>query len=207
MDLEASGSDYLRRLKEGETGGTDKPRQPAREAPPASEAAAEPERRRSPRYQCQGSAKFRAVGSEVYSWGSFTDVSVNGCYVEVTATFPVGARLELILEVSGIRAETNGEVRVSYPFLGMGIAFRETSDENRRQLAQMVRSLAHTTRVIGSASPTKEAASTQEEAAQPAGASDPRRALEVLMDHFEKHSELSREEFYRLLRESRPPAK
>ena len=204
MDLEATGADYLRRLKAGESGSPSKESGPSPDVTPASDTPPEPERRRSPRYPCQGSAKFRPVGSEIHSWGSFTDVSVNGCYVEVTATFPVGARLELILEVSGIRAEIMGEVRVTYPFLGMGIAFREVSDENRRLLAQMVRSLAHTTRVIGSANPTKDAPPAQKDAAHAAGTLDPRRALEVLVDHFEKHSALSREEFYRLLRESQP---
>lgn len=205
MDSEATGADYLRRLKQGEPGSTSESSIEAPPPTPTSKVPAGGERRRSPRYPCQGSAKFRPVGSEVHSWGSFTDVSVNGCYVEVTATFPVGARLELILEVSGIRAETIGEVRVSYPFLGMGIAFREVSDENRRQLAQMMRSLAHATRVIGSASPAKDTPPTQKEAAQAPGTSEPRRALEALVEHFEKHSALSREEFYGLLRESQPP--
>ena len=54
------------------------------------------------------------------TWGTFTDLSIRGCYIEMTATFPVGARVDLSLELNGIRAETQGEVRVSYPFLGMG---------------------------------------------------------------------------------------
>lgn len=204
MDSEASGADYLRRLKEGEPGSSSEDSAVSAHPASPSEAPGGQERRRSPRYQCQGSAKFRAVGSEVHTWGSFTDVSVNGCYVEVTATYPVGSRLELELEVNGNRAEVIGEVRISYPFLGMGIAFREVSDETRQQLGQMVRSLAHPTRVVGaSASANRTKSGTQEEA-RAAEPRDPRRALEVLFEHFDKHSALTREEFYRLLRNSQP---
>jgi len=204
MDPEASGADYLRRLKDGQSGGTSQTVSPATSSTVTSEAPAGGERRRSPRYQCQGSAKFRPVGSEVHSWGSFTDVSVNGCYVEVTATYPVGSRLELELEVNGNRAEVVGEVRISYPFLGMGIAFREVSDENRQRLAQMVRSLAHSTRVVGGSASASSLKPGAQEEARAAESRDPRRALEVLFEHFDKHSALTREEFYRLLRDSQP---
>lgn len=205
MDLEANGADYLRRLKDGESGGTSQAPSPAPGPTATSQPPAEGERRRSPRYPCQGSAKFRAVGSEVHTWGSFTDVSVNGCYVEVTATYPVGARLELELEVSGNRAELIGEVRVSYPFLGMGIVFREVSNENRQRLAQMVRSLAHPTRVVGAAASAGSAKPVAPDEARAAEPRDPRRALEALFEHFDKHSALTQEEFYRLLRDSQPP--
>jgi hypothetical protein len=70
-------------------------------------------------------------GSDVHTWGTVTDISQNGCYVELMATFPVGAIVDLQLELNEIRAHVKGEVRVSYPCLGMGIAFREISDENR----------------------------------------------------------------------------
>ena len=59
------------------------------------------------------------------SWGTLTDLSISGCYIELKATFPVGAILDLDLELNGVRAQVKGEVRVSYPFLGMGVAFRE----------------------------------------------------------------------------------
>lgn len=90
-----------------------------------------PERRRNPRYKCEGSATFGVPGSTVRTWGTFTDLSVSGCYVELKATFPLGAIIDLELELNGVRTQVSGEVRISYPFLGMGGAFRDMTKENR----------------------------------------------------------------------------
>lgn len=200
MSLEFDGAEYLRKLKQGETGNS------ASAAPITAtlvpeRSASVSERRKSLRYPCHGSVKFSQEGSEVHSWGAFTDVSLHGCYIEVTATFPLGSRLLLSLELGGLRAEMNGEVRISYPFLGMGIAFREMSEENRRRLAEMVRSLAFGIRPkLPPSGETGAASSARPTAPEPP--SDPRRALEAIVDFFEKRELLTREEFYRLLRDS-----
>lgn len=54
-------------------------------------------------------------------WTTFTDISLHGCYVEATTAYRVGVKLGLKLEANGFRVEAIGEVRVSYPHLGMGI--------------------------------------------------------------------------------------
>jgi hypothetical protein len=46
------------------------------------------EKRRSPRYKCEGSARLREEGCDVRTWSTFTDVSLRGCYVEAQATYP-----------------------------------------------------------------------------------------------------------------------
>src|SRR5271165_2444428 len=48
------------------------------------------EKRRSPRYKCEGSIEIFQEGSDLRTWATFTDISMHGCYVEATATFPVG---------------------------------------------------------------------------------------------------------------------
>jgi len=57
------------------------------------------------------------------------------------ATFPVGAIVDLQLELNGMRAHVKGEVRLSYPRLGIGIALREVSDETGVRLLQMLRAV------------------------------------------------------------------
>jgi hypothetical protein len=42
------------------------------------------------------------------------------------------------LEANGFRVETKGNVRVNYPYLGMGIAFVDMSAENQGQLAGLL---------------------------------------------------------------------
>ena len=60
-------------------------------------------------------------------WGTLTDISLHGCYVEMNATSPIDTKVDLVLKSFGIRIEVSGTVRTSYPFLGMGIGF----DRNR----------------------------------------------------------------------------
>ena len=88
MSFESSGADYLRHLKR-EQDPPDVAHGPVSE-PARKEGTASPqERRQSTRYKCEGSAQFRVNGSDVHTWGTFTDISVHGCYVEMTATYPV----------------------------------------------------------------------------------------------------------------------
>jgi len=107
------------------------------------------EKRRSPRYKCEGSAEVREEGCDVRTWVTFTDISVNGCYVEAQATYPAGTLLHMKIETNGVRVETKGHVRVSYPYLGMGIAFEDTSDENKKQLRRMLSTLSHRCVIMG----------------------------------------------------------
>lgn len=201
MAIEENGADYLRRLKVDVEQPLATPVQP-----PAAPAVADPptaspnpaERRRSPRYKCEGSAEFRVGGTDVRTWGTFTDLSIRGCYIEMMATFPVGARVDLSLELNGIRAETQGEVRVSYPFLGMGIAFRETTEENQARLQAMVRSLLPTARVL-EASPT--GAIQKADSLLPLIV-NPAAALQALVGFFENHTVMSQTEFVQTLRRS-----
>jgi hypothetical protein len=192
MDFESSGADYLRRLKRDQ-----EPLAESSSAPAATESSAPPERRNYPRYKCEGSATFRTQGSDVRTWGTFTDLSLGGCYVELKATFPAGAVIDLELELNGVRAQLKGEVRVSYPFLGMGVAFRNMTPENRRQVQAMIDSVSLSVHQA----PAIETESTGHASSLPiivnAGA-----ALQVLADFFETHGALSKEDFIRLLRKS-----
>lgn len=199
MGSESSGADYLRRLKRD----LDDPSgfaEPQTVLPATTETAAGAERRRSPRYKCSGSAQFRVEGSDVHTWGTLTDISQHGCYVELMATFPVGANVDMQLELNGIRAHVKGEVRVSYPCLGMGIAFREISDENRVHLLEMLRTVSPSAPPPPAASDTQ-SVSTVTPLALPI-IINPAAALQILAEFFEIHPNLTKDEFVRLLRKS-----
>jgi hypothetical protein len=100
------------------------------------------DKRKSPRYRCQGSAHIREIDTGVAIWTTFTDISLHGCYVEATTTYPLGVMLGLKLEANGYRIEATGEVRVAYPSLGMGISFTNISEEDRERLRSLVRSIS-----------------------------------------------------------------
>jgi hypothetical protein len=166
------------------------------------------ERRRSPRFKCEGSAEFRVGGTDVRTWGTFTDLSVSGCYIEMTATFPVGAIVDLVLGLNGFRVRVKGEVRVSYPFLGMGVFFREISPENERELQAMVRSLDPAAN-HSSDPATNSAAAGPEATGQTSivAIASPEAAFQAVVDFFQRHSLLSRDEFLQLIRKSQLPGR
>ena len=167
---------------------------------PAQPCLAGAEKRRSPRHKCEGSAELREEGCEVHTWASFTDISMHGCYVEAQATYPAGTVLEMKLEANGFKVETKGTVRVNYPYLGMGIAFAEMSEENRAHLRELLGSISRPAVIMGpgiaSALP-----STGPLEAVPL-ISNPQAAIQAMVVFFETSQMLTREDFLRILRTS-----
>jgi hypothetical protein len=160
------------------------------------------EKRRSPRYKCEGSAQLREEGCDVRTWSTFTDVSLNGCYVEAQATYPAGTLLHMKLESNGIRVEIKGKVRISYPYLGMGIAFEEISEENATHLKQLLASLSRS-RVIMGPGATSPHPTTGPMEALPT-ITHPEAAVRALIEFFEIHQILMRDDFAKLLKKSQP---
>jgi hypothetical protein len=119
-------------------------------------------------------------------------VSLHGCYVEAQATYPVGAILYMKLEANGVQVETKGLVRVNYPYLGMGIAFHETSEAVVARLREMLNKISRRTVVMVRGIPF---------GALPQLA-DPASALRALTKFFENRQILMRDEFIRILRKS-----
>jgi hypothetical protein len=193
------GVDYLRRLKGAVVEGApaDAVARGGGEAPAAANSPAWKERRRSPRLRCSGSAEFRTEASDVRIWGTVTDVSQHGCYVEMNTTFPVGTKVDLVLKSFGIRIEASGEVRVSYPFLGMGICFAELEPVQHMQLKQLLAALAG--RSAGSNGIPAEEKSVNDALRS----ADPRAFLDEITEFFQKNQLLSRNEFHQIAKRVR----
>jgi len=81
---------------------------------------------------------MRELSCDVHTWATFTAISLHGCYVEAQATYPVGTVLQMKLAANGVKVEVTGNVRVSYPYLGMGIAFVNITEENTARLRDML---------------------------------------------------------------------
>ena len=60
-----------------------------------------------------------------------TDLSLGACYVESESPFPVGTRLDLILQARGTFAGAGGSVRILHPAHGMGIEFLAETEQQR----------------------------------------------------------------------------
>ena len=183
---------------------------PAVEAPPTSENFGEIpggrpvpgtlEKRRSPRYRCQGSAHLRELASGTATWATITDISLHGSYVEATASYRVGNSLALIIEANGFRVETTAEVRVVYPNLGMGISFTQISGENRERLRELLRSLSRPSVIMGPRVSPPAPAALAPAALPPLP--NPVAALQAINAFFGDRHILGRDEFLRILRKS-----
>lgn len=158
------------------------------------------EKRRSPRYKCEGSAEMREVNCDVRTWATFSDISLHGCYVEAQATYPVGAILHMKLEANGFRVETMGNVRMSYPYLGMGIAFEEMSEEDRTRLKELLASISRPSIIMGPGIASAIPSCAPMDAVPLI--SDPGAAIRALIAFFETRHMLMREDFLMILSKS-----
>jgi len=198
-----SGSSYLMALRQAAGPGAAARQNdpPMAENPPATTAGEKfegAEKRRSPRYKCEGSAQVCEDGGDVRTWATFSDISLHGCYVEAQATYPAGTLLHMKLEVNGIKIETKGKVRVNYPYLGMGISFEEMSEDNAGRVRQLLSTLARPRVIMGPGAKTSQPTAGPMEALPPV--TNPEAAVRGLIDHFEIHQMLMREDFVRLLK-------
>ena len=177
--------EYFRALKRTNEGSPDPPPQ-----------AYPGDKRRNPRYKCEGSAEFRSEGSSVRTWATVTDLSRSGCYVEMQATSPVDTVLSMTIEVAGIRVGVKGVVRVSYPFLGMGVAFTEISENDKTQFEELLLRLA-----AGITGPAYQSeANSVPQAPDIMNIADPRSTLKAVAAFFQEHHTLTREQFSELVR-------
>jgi PilZ domain len=159
-------------------------------------------KRRAPRYKCEGSVEIRGDGCDVRTWATFTDISLHGCYVEAQATYPAGTILNMKLEANGIRVETRGNVRVNYPYLGMGIAFVAMTNEDVQRLRQMLATISRGAAIVGPGIPSN-LPSTSSLGTVPE-VSNPAAAIQELIEFFEGRQMLMREDFLRILQKSQP---
>lgn len=99
-------------------------------------------RRRMPRYAVRGGGEIRQPGMKTVVWGSMTDISRSGCYLETLTTLPRNAKCELMLNVEGIEIRSGAEVRVSHPSMGMGLQFTDLDPTEQKKLDDLIMRLA-----------------------------------------------------------------
>jgi hypothetical protein len=115
----------------------------------------------------------------------------------MNTTFPVGTKVDLVLKSFGIRIETPGTVRASYPFLGMGICFEEIQPVQQLHLKDLLTALAGRSAVSnGTSAEEKSVKDTLRSA-------DPRGFLDEITEFFQKNQLLSRTEFHQIVKRAR----
>jgi PilZ domain len=145
------------------------------------------ERRSTPRFECDRGVQCWKEGSHATIWGTFIDLSVNGCSIQTLTPLPPGTRLSLVFTLYGSNIRIGGEVRTLEGYI-MGIAFAAMARVEQDKLSAAVRRLADG-RSIGS----EEVINTQA-------------AVQRLQRWFKTHDLLTRERFQQLLDGSFDPA-
>ena len=67
-----------------------------------------------------------------------TDLSLGGCYLEISSPFPVSTRVTLSMKAADLEIKTEGVVRIMHPEKGMGVEFTQTTLEHRALLEKFL---------------------------------------------------------------------
>ena len=60
-----------------------------------------------------------------------TDLSLGGCYLEMSSPFPASSRVALSMRAGGVEVRAQGVVRIMHPDKGMGVEFTQATPEYR----------------------------------------------------------------------------
>jgi hypothetical protein len=94
------------------------------------------ENRRSPRFPFIAVAEITHTDSGEQLDSRVAELSVNGCYVDMLNTFPVGDEILIKIFAESECFEATARVVYAHPNLGMGLAFQGVSLKNGELLRQ-----------------------------------------------------------------------
>jgi DNA-binding response OmpR family regulator len=77
-----------------------------------------------------------------------TDLSLGGCYLDISAPFPVSTRVTLSMRAAGAELRAGGVVRVMHPDKGMGVEFFQTTSEHRQAVEKFLSMLTQNRGVL-----------------------------------------------------------
>lgn len=96
-------------------------------------------RRRHPRYACEGHAEVFLPHGGLLLRGKILDLSMSGCFIETAAiNLERGTRVEVYFTARQLRFRVGGHIAVLHRKRGAGLAFEHLSPRNARQIAELV---------------------------------------------------------------------
>jgi c-di-GMP-binding flagellar brake protein YcgR len=127
-----------------------------------------------------------------------TDLSVGGCYLEISSPFPVSTRVTLSMRAGEVQIHAEGVVRVMHPDKGMGVEFTQATPEHREALEKFLHVLTENRNLSPELLVEPEGLESSDSPKQPAPHSD-----DPLLQLFHSDSSLSVEAFQEALRKQR----
>ena len=114
-------------------------------APQADDYRPTTDRRKHPRLRCTTSVEMHPDGSALI-WGKAADLSMGGCFVEMSIPLQQGQKLKIGLWIQEAKLWVNGIVTSSTPGFGIGIKFVDVSDKDNAKLQQHLKVVSHGTK-------------------------------------------------------------
>jgi PilZ domain len=110
-----------------------------------------PKQRQHPRFKASVPVELRRPGQASPLRAQTGDISLGGCYVEMTSTQALAREVEITLWIGEEKVVARGVVVSSHPSFGNGIKFTQVANEGMARLQQFVESLNPFGRAVGTA--------------------------------------------------------
>ena len=127
-----------------------------------------------------------------------TDLSLGGCYLEISSPFPSSTRVTLSMRAADVEARVQGVVRVMHPDKGMGVEFTQATPQHRESLEKFLAVLTENRGLTPEMLVEPEGLESDSRSSKPA----PPESEDPLLQLFYGDS-LSAEEFHDALRKQR----
>jgi PilZ domain len=99
------------------------------------------EMRENPRFRCQNSIEVHVKDGASF-WGTVSDLSLGGCYVEMPLPLQPGTKLNLGIWFGQDKALAQAVVTHRTPGLGVGLEFTEISEPDLDQIRRFLQALS-----------------------------------------------------------------
>jgi CheY-like chemotaxis protein len=116
------------------------------------------------------------------------ELSLGGCYLEISSPFPVSTRVTLSMRAAGVELKVEGVVRIMHPDKGMGVEFTQATAEHRALLENFLSVLTENRELRPELLVEPEGLETGTQGPRPAAA--PGEAEDALLELFRKQTAL-----------------
>jgi hypothetical protein len=99
-------------------------------------------RRKAPRYNFVATSEITDPANAIRMSGRVTEISRNGCYVDILNALPVGTSLQLKISCDQGSFSTRGSIIYVHPGIGMGIAFLDPREDQLKTLDSWLSALS-----------------------------------------------------------------
>ena len=104
----------------------------------------EQERRRTPRFSFIAHAELREDASQVRVVSRVSELSLNGCYLDMMNPFPAGTMVTLRITAGEETIEAHAKIIYSTPNMGAGAAFLDVDPKHQSLLKRWLDSAGGT---------------------------------------------------------------